>query len=55
MAKDGNTLMDEAAEHPTLDEVMRRDPKAVSREEMERFIAKLKEDRAQFIKSKEDK
>lgn len=53
--KDGNQLIDEAAEHVTLDEVMRRDPRTVTDDEFEDMIRGLRRARAMFIKGSEDR
>lgn len=48
-------LLAEAAEHPTLDELMRRDPAGMSESERERHVELLRLRRAQFIKAEAEK
>ncbi len=48
-------LLDEAGEHPTLDELMRRDPAALSESDRECLAERLRQDRAVFIKSEAER
>lgn len=49
--KKGMELLDEAAQEPTLDDFMRRDPAAITPSERADLIQVLRKDRAAFIKA----
>ncbi len=51
--KTGSELIDEIAETVDLDEFMRRDPATLSDEHIRTISARLRADRAKFIKARE--
>lgn len=51
---DAKELLSEAGEHPTLDELMRRDPE-MGEENRERLAELLRQERAVFIKSEAER
>ncbi len=53
--KNAPVLLAEAAEHPTLDELMRRDPAGLTEGERERQVELLRLRRAQYIKAEAEK
>ncbi len=53
--KGAQVLLDEAGEHPTLNELMRRDPAALDESDRERLAELLRQDRAVFIKSEAER
>jgi len=55
MEKDGNEILEVAAAHPTVDEMMRRDPADVTDADIRRMVIVERGKRAQFIKADEDK
>ncbi len=46
--KTANELIDEAGKHPTLDEVLARDPNYVTDADLEAIIAHSRQERAMF-------
>ena len=52
---DALALLDAAAEHPTLDELMRRDPATLTEVERERQVELLRLDRARIIKAEAER
>lgn len=52
---DASALLDAAAEHPTLDELMRRDPATLTDLERERQVELLRLDRARYIKAEAER
>lgn len=53
--KDAPALLSNAGEHPTLNEMMRRDPALLSETDRERSAELLRRDRAVFIKAEADR
>lgn len=53
--KTGPELLDEAAQHPTLDELMRRDPKDLTEDDYRVLIEHQRHDRAMFISAQAKK
>lgn len=51
--KTGPELMDEVAADPTIDEMLRRDPREVKDADLERLIEAQRAKRAQFISASE--
>lgn len=49
--KDGSALLDEAAADATIDEVMRRDPREVSDDDLREMIEASRAKRALFIQA----
>ena len=52
---DAPALLDAAAAHPTLDELMRRDPATLTSVERERQVELLRLDRARLIKAEAER
>ena len=52
---DAPALLDAAAEHPTLDELMRRDPATLTDAERGRQVELLRLDRARIIKAEAER
>jgi len=52
---DAPALLAAAAEHPTLDELMRRDPATLTEVERERQVELLRLDRARIIKAEAER
>ena len=50
-----NELLDAACEHPTLDELMRRDPATMDDAERTRHVELLQLARARYIKAEAEK
>lgn len=53
--KDANALIDEAAQKPTLDEFMRRDPRSFTATDWPRLVEALREDRQRFMRAEKKK
>lgn len=53
--KTGPELMQEAAAHPTLDELLDRDPAKMSEADFSALVERSREERAQFIKTQAEK
>ena len=53
--KDGATLFEEVGKEPTLDELMRRDPRDLAREDINALVRRLRQERAFNIAASERK
>lgn len=54
-AADAPALLTAVTEHPTLDELMRRDPATLTDSERERKVELLRLDRARYIKAEAER